>query len=225
MKGEVDVAPRSAKRSRRVVLTFAGAALVAAGCGGSKHAAKATTLPTAPTIPSTTTTPPNTYVVRAGDSLGLIAKRLNVALNAIIALNHLPDANKISVGQVLVVPPTTTTTVPRTTVAPTTVPAPGAPTTGAASGNLTISPASGRAGTTFTLKVTGAKPTETVTFEVDAPNGKKFTGPPHPVGADGSVSASYFTQQVDPPGSYNVIAIGNQGTSAQASFRVDPPNQ
>jgi hypothetical protein len=155
--------------------------------------------------------------------LGLIAKRLGVTLGAIIALNHLPDPNKITAGQVLVVPPTTTTTttVPATTAVPTTS---AAPTTAAAGGGLTVIPPSGRAGTVFTLKVTGAKPNESVTFEVDSPDGKKFTGPPHTVGADGSVSASYFTQQVDPPGSYNVIVTGTQGTSARASFHVDPAN-
>ena len=200
-------------------MTVAGAAVVAASCGGGKHQTTATTRP-APKITTTTTAPFSTYVVKAGDSLGLIAKRLNVPLSTILAMNHLPDPNRIAAGLVLTLPPTTTTTTVSTT---TTVPSTTRPPT-SASGRLTVSPGRGRAGTTFTFKVTGAQPTETVTFEIDSPNGQKFTGPPHPTGPDGSVSASYFTQQVDPVGTYNVVATGNQGTSATASFRVDPAN-
>ena len=200
-------------------MTVAGAAVVAASCGGGKHQTTATTRP-APKITTTTTAPFSTYVVKAGDSLGLIAKRLNVPLSTILAMNHLPDPNRIAAGLVLTLPPTTTTTTVSTT---TTVPSTTRPPT-SASGRLTVSPGRGRAGTTFTFKVTGAQPTETVTFEIDSPNGQKFTGPPHPTGPDGSVSASYFTQQVDPVGTYNVIATGNQGTSSTASFRVDPPS-
>ena len=200
-------------------MTVAGAAVVAASCGGGKHQTTATTRP-APKITTTTTAPFSTYVVKAGDSLGLIAKRLNVPLSTILAMNHLPDPNRIAAGLVLTLPPTTTTTtVSTTTTAPSTTRPPTS-----ASGRLTVSPGRGRAGTTFTFKVTGAQPTETVTFEIDSPNGQKFTGPPHPTGPDGSVSASYFTQQVDPVGTYNVVATGNQGTSATASFRVDPAN-
>ena len=210
---------RSAKLNRHLAVTVAGAAVVAASCGGGKHQTTATTRP-APKITTTTTAPFSTYVVKAGDSLGLIAKRLNVPLSTILAMNHLPDPNRIAAGLVLTLPPTTTTTTVSTT---TTVPSTTRPPT-SASGRLTVSPGRGRAGTTFTFKVTGAQPTETVTFEIDSPNGQKFTGPPHPTGPDGSVSASYFTQQVDPVGTYNVIATGNQGTSATASFRVDPAN-
>ena len=210
---------RSAKLNRHLAVTVAGAAVVAASCGGGKHQTTATTRP-APKITTTTTAPFSTYVVKAGDSLGLIAKRLNVPLSTILAMNHLPDPNRIAAGLVLTLPPTTTTTtVSTTTTAPSTTRPPTS-----ASGRLTVSPGRGRAGTTFTFKVTGAQPTETVTFEIDSPNGQKFTGPPHPTGPDGSVSASYFTQQVDPVGTYNVVATGNQGTSATASFRVDPAN-
>jgi hypothetical protein len=212
---------KPAKASKCLVVTVAGAALVAAGCGGGTHATTATTRPPAPSIATTTTAPFSTYVVKAGDSLGLIAKRLNVPLTVILALNHLADPNKISAGQVLTIPPTTTTTTVSTT---TTRPPTTRPPATSASGTLTVSPARGRAGTTFTLKVTGAQPTESITFEIDSPTGKKFTGPPHPAGPDGSVSASYFTQQVDPVGTYNVIATGNQGTSRTGSFRVDPAN-
>jgi len=210
---------RSAKLNRHLAVTVAGAAVVAASCGGGKHQTTATTRP-APKITTTTTAPFSTYVVKAGDSLGLIARRLNVPLSTILAMNHVPDPNKIAAGLVLTLPPTTTTTTVSTT---TTVPSTTRPPT-SASGRLTVSPGRGRAGTTFTFKVTGAQPTETVTFEIDSPNGQKFTGPPHPTGPDGSVSASYFTQQVDPVGTYNVVATGNQGTSATASFRVDPAN-
>jgi LysM repeat protein len=211
------------RRLLAAVAGIAGVALVAVGCGGTKHVARTTTLPRATTIAPTTTAPPSTYTVKGGDTLSAIAKKLGVPLQAIIALNHLTDPNKLSAGQALVVPPTTTTTVPTTTPAPTTA-APATPTTAAPSGNLKITPGSGRAGTVFTLSLTGAKPTEAVTFEIDSPDGKKFTGPPHTAAADGSVSASYFTQQQDQTGMYNVIANGNQGTSGRGSFRLDPPN-
>ncbi|HSS10386.1 MAG TPA: LysM domain-containing protein [Acidimicrobiales bacterium] len=227
MRQEDAVEGRQGHTARRLLTAVGCAALVAVGCGGPKHVAKSTTLPPATTIPTTTTAPRNTYTVKAGDTLSGIAQHLGVALAAIIALNHLADANKLSAGQVLVVPPTTTTTtttVATTTTTPTPGTGPATPTTAAPSTNLAVTPASGRAGTVFTLHVTGAKPTEAVTFEIDSPGGKKFTGPPHAAAADGTVSASYFSQQVDPVGTYNVVATGNQGTSGRASFRVDRPN-
>jgi hypothetical protein len=87
-----------------------------------------------------------------------------------------------------------------------------------------VAPSHAQVGAVFKLNLTGARPTETVTFEIDSPGGRKFTGPPHTAAPDGSVSTYYVTTQGDPPGMYDVIATGNQGTSVRAAFRVDATN-
>lgn len=45
------------------------------------------------------------YIVKAGDSVAAIAKRYHVSKAAIIDLNKLADANKLRVGQKLILPP------------------------------------------------------------------------------------------------------------------------
>ncbi len=44
------------------------------------------------------------YVVRAGDSLSLIARRYGVTTQALLQANPLPDPNRLSVGQRLIIP-------------------------------------------------------------------------------------------------------------------------
>lgn len=44
------------------------------------------------------------YIVKKGDSLGLIAKNNNISKTELIALNKLTDPNKIRVGQKLIIP-------------------------------------------------------------------------------------------------------------------------
>ena len=78
-----------------------------------------------PTTTSTTTTihpgPPagtSTYTVRAGDSLTGIARRANVTLSALLAINNLSPTALITPGQVLTIPtptPTPSTHPPATT--------------------------------------------------------------------------------------------------------------
>jgi LysM repeat protein len=150
---------------------------------------------TSATASTTTTAPLITYQVKRGDTLTSIAKRFGVPISAIVAINHLSDPDRLAEGQSLLIPP----------VPPV---------------QLVISPPNGTAGQAFDLKLTGAKQDETVTFEIDYPGGK-FTGPPHTVSADGTVTASYQTSFTQPPGAYTVIAHGNQGSTAQATFRVD----
>ena len=87
--------------------------------------------PTATTPPGGTPTPTptstNTYVVKAGDTLGLIAVRFGVTIQAIAAANNLTNINIIYVGQVLIIPggiaptatPTATPTAGPTTPPPT----------------------------------------------------------------------------------------------------------
>ena len=97
------------------------------------------------TIPDATSTPPptggtptptptstgsTTYIVKAGDTLGQIAARFGVTIQAIAAANNLPNINIIYVGQVLIIPggtgPGPTATPPATpTPGPTTPPTTG----------------------------------------------------------------------------------------------------
>jgi LysM repeat protein len=154
--------------------------------------------PAPPPSTTTTTAPPINYQVKRGDTLGAIARHFGLPIDAIVAANHLASQDQLADGQVLVIPP----------------PPPV---------QLAVSPTDGQPGATIQLKLTGAKSTETITFEVDGPGGKKFTGPPHTPAADGSVTASYQTTPQDPTGTYQVAASGSAGTNAQAAFQLTPP--
>lgn len=60
-----------------------------------------------PSVPAATNAPPsqpNTYVVRSGDTLFRIALRYGVSLRSLIQANGIIDANRVFVGQVLVIP-------------------------------------------------------------------------------------------------------------------------
>lgn len=92
-------------------------------------------------------------------------------------------------------------------------------TLGMAAGTLSISPPSGPAGMSFTLTASRFPPGETVRFEINGPKDKTFTGPPHQVESNGTVSATYRTAD-DPPGEYTVKAKGDKGSSAEGSFQV-----
>jgi LysM repeat protein len=168
---------------------------------GPSTVASRTTIATTTTVATTTTTtaPPITYQVKWGDTLTAIARRFGVSIAAIVATNHLADPDHITEGQVLQIPP-------------------------APPVKLVITPPEAQAGEAFGVNLTGAKPSETITFEIDSPDGKKFTGPPHTASPDGAVTATYQTFPVDATGTYFVMAKGNQGTSAQAIFQVDPAN-
>ena len=75
--------------------------------------------PTAVAVPTTLLVIP-VYVVKAGDTMGKIAKDLGVSLDTLMAANGLSNANKISIGQKLRIP-TAATTVPAPAATPTTV--------------------------------------------------------------------------------------------------------
>lgn len=87
-------------------------------------------------------------------------------------------------------------------------------------GTLTVTPASGAVGASFTLNAGGFLPGEAMTFEIDVPNKTKFVGPSHTVNPQGTVSSTYVPQTGDPTGVYTVIAAGNEGTRAQATLTV-----
>ena len=148
------------------------------------------------TASTTTTTQPITYQVKRGDTLTAIAKQFGVPIAAIVAANPGLAPDHLAEGQNLRIPP----------VSPV---------------RLVITPPARQAGASFELKLTGAQPSETVTFEIDSP-GKTYTGPPHKAGADGTVTVTYQSSVTDAAGTYNVVATGDQGANAQASFRVDP---
>jgi LysM repeat protein len=143
---------------------------------------------------TSTTVPPISYLVKPGDTLTAIAKQFAVPSASIVTLNQLADPDHLVAGQTLLIPP----------VPPV---------------QLVVTPADAPSGTSFELKLTGAQPSETVTFEIDSPNAK-FTGPPHTASADGVVTTTYQSSGSDTPGDYTVVAKGNQGTTTQAGFRV-----
>ena len=45
-----------------------------------------------------------TYIVQVGDTIGRIAQRFGVSIDAIVAANNLPNENRIDAGQVLIIP-------------------------------------------------------------------------------------------------------------------------
>ncbi|WP_422123835.1 LysM peptidoglycan-binding domain-containing protein [Planococcus sp. X10-3] len=71
-------------------------------------------------IPGTSTTPPpatsTKYTVKAGDTLYAIAQRYNTTVARIAAANNLPNVNLLRIGQVLIIPGTSTTPPPATSV-------------------------------------------------------------------------------------------------------------
>lgn len=198
MNGSTGSRPRTVLCS--LAATTAGIALLA-GCSTSSNRSspktpkRQVTTTTAPA--TTTTTPPITYRVKRGEALASIAGRFHVSVDTLVTVNHLSDPNHISEGQLLVIPP-----------APPLV--------------LVVTPAEGSAGRGFQLRLTGARSGEIITFEIDSPSAK-FTGPPHIATTDGAAGGTYQTSPTSPIGTYNVTATGNQGTKAQASFRVVSP--
>jgi LysM repeat protein len=177
---------------------LACAALVV-GCssGASKRTTRhvSTTTRATTTAPVTTTTAPLAdYKVKPGDRLTTIASRFHVSVAAIVFVNHLADPDRLTEGQSLKIP-----TAPPLT--------------------LLITPSKGLQGQTFKFDLIGSKPSEVVTFEIDAPSGK-HTGPPHIASKDGSVTTRYQTSAVNPPGTYTVTANGNKGTKTRATFVI-----
>ena len=188
------------------------AALVSACQGGTTRASGTVPRPTTTVAraTTTTTTPPVTYAVKQGDTLSAIAKRYGISVASVAAVNKITDPDKLTAGQIITIPPPpppTTTTAPTTT----TVPPPA---------KLVITPATAALGAVFDLELSGVRPSETVTFEVDGPGGSKFTGSPHTPTPAGKVSTVYVTTAGDRVGTYTVVATGTLGGSARGTFII-----
>jgi LysM repeat protein len=67
----------------------------------SAPASAAAATPAASTRPAASF---RTYKVRSGDTLGAIASRYGTTVSALVALNHLSDAGRLRIGQVLLIP-------------------------------------------------------------------------------------------------------------------------
>jgi LysM repeat protein len=169
--------------------------VVIAACETETRSAPRSTT-TAPTTaaPTTTTTPAMTYAVKRGDTLSSIARFFGLSQQTIIDANQPLNPDRLTEGQVLKIPP----------------PPPA---------GLTITPPEAPPGEEFKFGVTGAKAGETVIFEINTPTGGKFTGQPHTASQQGTVSASYNSSG-DNPGTYEVVANGDRGTSLRANYRV-----
>jgi len=185
------------RRAPIVMLTVA--ALAACGGSGKSGASSPGSTRRAPSsttaaAATTTTVGPLTYSVRPGDTLTRLAKQFRVSVSTIVSANHLANPDRLTAGQVLVIPPAP----PR---------------------QLTVLPARGAPGDSFRFAVTGAMPGETVTFTIESPAGK-YTGGPHTASTDGSVTATYDPGLDACGGRYAVSATGDAGTSLRATFVV-----
>jgi hypothetical protein len=89
---------------------------------------------------------------------------------------------------------------------------------GANGAAVVVEPIAGAGGTSFSLTASSFAPGETVTFQITLPNGKTFTGSPHPIGPSGTVIANYRASS--PAGAYAVKAVGSKGSTATGSFKL-----
>ena len=150
-----------------------------------------TTLPTV----TTTTLGVTRYTVQPGDVLVTIAERFGIPMSVILDANDLPDPDALVAGQLLKIPPSR---VPVLVVRPATIPV----------------------GGSVTIRLTGAQRGEQVTFEINSPT-TQFIGQSHHATTGGKVITSYQLDPDDVPGTYTVIARGDQNTVIQATFVVE----
>jgi LysM repeat protein len=173
-----------------------GGILALAACGESDatRSTRSQNRPASTTTAPTTTTPQTTYQVKRGDTLTGIARYFGISNAAIAQANQLGSEDRITEGQTLIIPP-------------------------APPAALGVTPPDGISGDTFTFTLNGAKNGETIVFEIVAPGGKVFKGSPHTSSRDGLVSATYISSG-DSPGTYDVVATGDRGTSLRGSYRL-----
>jgi LysM repeat protein len=186
-----------------VVVLGAVLLLIQLDPGGSATRAKP---PPSSSTSSTTAAPTTTttvlrktvqYTVVQGDTLSAIARRFHVSTAAIVFANKGLNPDRLTIGQALTIPPE--------------IPV-----------RLVVKPAAVAPGSTASLALSGAQPGERVTFEIQTPTGT-FKGPVHTAGPDGRVNTTYAPNATDPPGSYQVVAHGDQDTFATAALVVSAP--
>jgi LysM repeat protein len=178
----------------RVVAASGLILLVACGQTRADRAKPAGTTPTATTVAPSSAPAPMPYQVKRGDTLTSVARFFGMSSQTLSAANQLDTEARLTEGQVLQIPP--------------------APPAG-----VTVAPQDGISGGTFTFTVTGAKVGEAITFQIQGPRGKVFTGSPHTASNDGVVTATYISTG-DDPGTYAVVATGDRGTSLRAEYRL-----
>jgi LysM repeat protein len=176
------------------VLAANGTVVLAACDTDSGSDEKSSTKPSRTSTSTTTTRPEVTYQVKAGDTLTSIASDFGLSTATLAQANQLVNPDQLTEGQLLVIPPP--------------------PPTG-----VTIMPKRAHAGDALTLTLTGAKAGESVTFTIQGPSGRSFTGPPHTASPDGDVTAEYDSSG-DRAGTYTVVAAGDLGTSVEARYRL-----
>ena len=179
-----------------IAAVLAAFALAAPSGSSTRSTARSKRVKTGVSSTTTTTPGPITYQVKRGDNLTALARFFGVTPSALAAFNHLGNEDQLTVGQILEIPRRPPL-------------------------QLVVTPPHAAPGDAVTFNLTGARGGETITFEVDAPGGGKFTGPPHTAADDGSVSATYQTTSSGVSGISTVVATGNQGTSVRVSFRID----
>jgi LysM repeat protein len=184
-----------------IVVVMVGAIVGLVTLGGDDEGSNGASPPssleeTAPTRAAPTTTgPPTRYQVQPGDTLTSIAQEHGVSPDAIIAANELANPDALTEGQTLLIP-------------------------SAPPVQLVITPATANPGRTVQLELSGAQPSETITFEVISPSAS-FTGTPHTASDEGRVATTYTLNSGDPAGTYTIVATGDQGTVAEASLQVE----
>lgn len=184
-----------------VMMIAAAALLVGVGGGGDgRDKAARAQAPESATTQASSTTPTTTrrpfeYTVEAGNTLTALALFFGVSKSDIAAANPDLDPDRLVVGQTLVIPS------PRVA-------------------KLVIKPRKARTGGSLSLKLTGANEFENVTFEIQRPT-SPFVGRPHSASKDGVVTTRYELGVADPPGTYTVIARGDQGALVQGTFTVE----
>jgi LysM repeat protein len=149
-----------------------------------------------PTSTTATTAPLAKYRVQSGDTLTEIAKRFHTSVGAIVATNQLPDADHLTAGQELVMPPPS-------------------------AARIAVELVDQGADDVVRLTLVGAEPSELVTFVIALPDGETFTGSQHAASSQGVVTTTY--QASLGTGTYAVTATGDHGTQADTAFHLDAP--
>jgi LysM repeat protein len=145
---------------------------------------------------TTTTAPPDIYVVQRGDTLTGIAKQFHTSIGAIVATNRLADPDHLAEGQQLQMPPSSAVRIDARVEAASSTPI-------------------------VHLTLVGADPAELVTFVITLSDGSTYTGSPH-VASDVGAVATTYTGTLG-AGGFTVTADGDHGTTVTAAFRLRPP--